>query len=140
MLSLRIPGEFPLALSLISKEPLRRNPAACRPCKLTQTCFWLTPMPRVSQVALVKKLPANAGDARDTGLIPGSGRSPGGGNGHLLQCSCLENPVDRGAWGHKESDTTEQLSTAPAPRAHLLRCPCVPVLLTFLWVRKSTYN
>ena len=129
-----------MRLSLISKEPLRRNPAACRPCKLTQACFWLTPVPRASQVALVEKNPpANAGDARDMGLIPGSGRSPRGGNGHPLQY-CLENPMDRGAWGHKESDTTEQLSTVPAPRPCLLRCPCVPVLLTFLWVRKSTYN
>ena len=49
-------------------------------------------------VPVVKKLPANAGDIRDTGSIPGSGRSPGGGNGNLLQCSCLENSMDRGAW------------------------------------------
>ena len=41
---------------------------------------------------------ANAGDIKDEGLIPGSGRSPGGGHGNLLQYSCLENPVDRGAW------------------------------------------
>ena len=41
--------------------------------------------------------PANAGDIRDVGLIPGSGRSPGG-HGHLLQYSCLENLMDRGAW------------------------------------------
>ena len=48
-----------------------------------------------SQVALVmKNSPANAGDARDAGLIPGSGRSPGGGHGNPLQCSCLENPID----------------------------------------------
>ena len=40
----------------------------------------------------------NAGDARDTGSIPGSGRSPGGGHGNPLQYSCLENPMDRGAW------------------------------------------
>ena len=47
----------------------------------------------VSQVALVvKNLPANAGDIRDMGLIPGSGRSPGGGHGNPLQYSCLENP------------------------------------------------
>ena len=53
----------------------------------------------VSQVALVvKNLPANAEDVRDTGLIPGLGRSPGGGHGNLLQYSCLENPTDRGAW------------------------------------------
>ena len=52
-----------------------------------------------SQVALiVKNPPANAGDVRDSGLIPGSGRSPGGGHGNPLQYSCLENPMDRGAW------------------------------------------
>ena len=47
---------------------------------------------------MVKNLPANAGDARDVGLIPGLGRSPGGGNGNLLQYSCLENITDRRAW------------------------------------------
>ena len=47
---------------------------------------------------MVKNLPANAGDTGDMGLIPGSGRSPGGGHGNLLQCSCLENSMDRGAW------------------------------------------
>ena len=51
-----------------------------------------------SQVAVVgKNSPANAGDIRDVGLIPGSGRSPGGGPGNPLQYSCLENPMDRGA-------------------------------------------
>ena len=47
---------------------------------------------------VVKNLPANAGDARDMGSIPGSGRSPGVGNGNPLQFSCLENSMDRGAW------------------------------------------
>ena len=52
-----------------------------------------------SQVALVvKNMPANAGDPRDTGLIPGWGRYPEGGHGNPLQYSCLENPMDRGAW------------------------------------------
>ena len=52
-----------------------------------------------SQVALlVKNPPANAGDIRDVGSIPGSGRSPGGGPGNSLQYSGLENPMDRGAW------------------------------------------
>ena len=46
----------------------------------------------------VKNSPANAGDLRDAGLIPGSGRSPGEGHGNPLQYSCLENPTDRGAW------------------------------------------
>ena len=55
--------------------------------------FW------ASQVALVVKNPsANAGDSRGAGSVPGSGRSPGGGNGSPLQYSCLENPMDRGAW------------------------------------------
>ena len=49
-------------------------------------------------VLVVKILPANAGDARDTGSIPGLGRSPGGGHGNPLQYLCLENPMDRGAW------------------------------------------
>ena len=52
----------------------------------------------VSQVALVvKNVPANTGDVRDMGLIPGSGRSPGGWYGSPLQFSCLDNPMDSGA-------------------------------------------
>ena len=47
---------------------------------------------------LGKNLPANAGDAKDSSSIPGSGRFPGEGNGIPLQYSCLENPMDRGAW------------------------------------------
>ena len=51
------------------------------------------------QVALVvKNPPAKSGDRRDAGLIPGSGRFPGGGHGNPLWYSCLENPMDRGAW------------------------------------------
>ena len=54
---------------------------------------------RASQVALVvKKPPANAGDIRGTGLIPGSGRSLEGGNSNPFQYSWPENPMDRGAW------------------------------------------
>ena len=49
-------------------------------------------------VLVVKSLPANAGDLRDAGLIPGLGRSPGEGHGNPLQRFCLENPMDRGAW------------------------------------------
>ena len=49
-------------------------------------------------VLAIKNPPANAGVIRDTGSIPGLGRSPGGGHGNPLQDSCLENPMDRGAW------------------------------------------
>ena len=54
---------------------------------------------RYSQVAPAVKNPAaNVGDVRNMGPVPGSGRSPGGGHGTPLKYSCLENPVDRGAW------------------------------------------
>ena len=56
-------------------------------------CYW------AYQVVLrIKNLPANTGDAKDVGLIPGSGRSHGGGHANPLQYSCLENPMDTGAW------------------------------------------
>ena len=53
---------------------------------------------RATVMLVVKNLPANAGDIRDMGLIPRLGRSPAEGNGYPLQYSCLENPMDRGAW------------------------------------------
>ena len=60
---------------------------------------WYFTIYRCSQVVLVvKSPPANAGDARDTGSTPGSGRSPGAGNGNPLQYSCLENSMNRTAW------------------------------------------
>ena len=66
---------------------------------------------------MVKNLPTNAGDLGDTGLIPGSGRSPGGGHGNPLHYSCLENPTDRGAWRatvHGASKSWTQLSDKTA--------------------------
>ena len=74
--------------------------------------FWLyqgdLDFPGGSMVKKKKNPPASSGDAA---LIPGSGSSPGGGHGNPLQCSCLENPTDRGAWratvhGVTESDMT----------------------------------
>ena len=62
---------------------------------------------------MVKNLPANAGDIRGADSVPGPGGSPGGGHGNPLQYSCLENPMDRGAWGgyspwgRKKWDMTE---------------------------------
>ena len=72
------------------------------------------------QRAVGKNLPAKAGEARDPGSIPGSGRSPGEGNGNPLQYSCLENSMDRGAWQatvHGIAKSRTQLSTMRA-RAH----------------------
>ena len=67
---------------------------------------------------MVKNLTASVGDARDEGLIPGSGRSCGGGNGSPLQDSCLENSMDRGAWqatvhGVTKSQTRRNTDTEP---------------------------
>ena len=58
---------------------------------------------------MVKNLPTNTGDVRDAGLTPGLVISPGGGNGNPRQYSCLENPMDRGAIGCKESGMTEEI-------------------------------
>ena len=51
-----------------------------------------------SRGSIIKNSHANAGDVGDEGVIPGSGRTPGGGNGNPLQYSCLENSMGRGAW------------------------------------------
>ena len=61
---------------------------------------------------VLKNPPANSGDIRDAGLIPESGRSPGGGHGNPLQYSCLENPMDKGTWWatvHRVSQSWTQL-------------------------------
>ena len=103
---------------------------------------------------LVKNLPANAGDLRNVGLIPGSGRSPGGGNGNPLQFSCLENPMDRRAWLATVQRVTksqtqrqwlsmqevklvcDQIHVHPWPDFHSwdLLCPWPIQLLLALWM------
>ena len=82
------------------------------------------------QVALVvKNPPANAGDTRDTGSVPGSGQSPGGGNGNPLQYSYLENLIDRGpgrlqSMGSKRVEHNEHVytHTHTCMRAHTHTC------------------
>ena len=73
-----------------------------------------------NQVALLVKNPsANAGDVRDTGLIPVLERSPGGQQGYPLQYSCLENPMDRGDWQaivHTVAKSRTQLSRGLSPQ------------------------
>ena len=69
-------------------------------------------------------------------MIPGWGRSPGGGNGNLLQYSCLENPMDRGAWratvhgGHTESETTEVTQHICTHALHRVRIQKVLEIIT----------
>ena len=77
------------------EETLRPSGCMHQACVALNMCEY----PWASQVALmVKNLPANAGDRRDTGSIHGWGRSPREGHGNPLQYSCLENPMDRGTW------------------------------------------
>ena len=71
-------------------------------------------------VALVaKNPPASAGDKREVGLIPGSGRFPGGGHGNPLHYSCLENPLDRGAWRATVHEVTESRTRLKWPSRHM---------------------
>ena len=58
---------------------------------------------------MVKNVPVIAGGTGDLGSIPGWGRSPGGGHGNPLQYSCLENPMDRGAWGASVHGVSKEL-------------------------------
>ena len=72
----------------------------------------------------VKNPPPNSGEVRDAGLIPGSGRSPGGGHGNPLQYSCLENPKDRGTWQitvHRAAKS-ETLLKRLSMHAHINTC------------------
>ena len=68
---------------------------------------------------------ANAGDTRDEGSIPGSGRSPGEGYGNALQYSCLENPMDGGAWWTTIHGVTELYMTEVTAHTHILHV-CTP--------------
>ena len=97
-----------------------------------QTCTYYLFLGRLlagaSQVTLVvNNSPANAGDLRDVGLIPGSGRSPGGGHDNSLQYSCLENPIERGAWQatvHRVAKSQTRLKRL-STHTHTLRCLCL---------------
>ena len=87
---------------------------------------------RAPQVALVvNNLPANAGDIGDAGLISGSGRSPGGGHGNSLQYSCLEKPMDRGAWHIREHSVaksqTQLKRLSKHTRITIFRIPFLPL-------------
>ena len=81
---------------------------------------------------VVKSLPVNVVDIRDMGLIPGLGRSPGEGHGSPLQYSCLENPMDRGAW----RVTVHRVSKSQTQLKQLSRCTHalveLPLILMFI--------
>ena len=105
------------------RENERRDFVSSHVHSLSTVCFMgQTPALRASQVVLVVKTPpANLGDVGDTGLIPGSGRSPGGGHSNPLHDYCLEKPMERGACratvhGVKKSQTQlKRFSTHTRP-------------------------
>ena len=76
--------------------------------------------PRKPGGSVVKNPPANAGDIRDKGSIPGSRRSLGGGNGNPLQYSCLGNPMDRGAWRAPALGVTKSCTQLSTHEAHAM--------------------
>ena len=77
-------------------------------------------------VLVVKNLPDDAGDIRDSGSIPGLGRSPGEGDGNTLQYSCLENPLDRGAWWATVHRVTRSLTRLKRLSMHAYNHPQSP--------------
>ena len=81
--------------------------------------------------SVIKNPPANAGDTGDVGSIPELGRSPGGGKGNPLQCSCLKNPADRGAWcTHTQFPHTLHLGLVTVIRFLLICCShCSPTVI-----------
>ena len=83
------------------------------------TCRFLGRFGASQVMLVVKNLPANAGDVRYAGLIPGLGRTPGAGHGNTLQYSCLENPMDRGTW--------QAAATAAAKSLQLCLTLCDPI-------------
>ena len=100
-------------------------------------------------VPVVKNQPADAGDSRDTGFIPGLGISLGEGNGNPLQCSCLGNPMDRGAWQatvHGAAKSQTRLSTHTPHQEYYSRRSGsdrekqILYALTYMWNLKKKQN
>ena len=128
---------------------------------MTERLFFMPFFGASQMVLAVKNLPANAGDIRDVGSVPGSGRSPGGGHGNPLQYySCLENTMDRGAWWATVHGVTKSLRnwirmhdsfladvtlydlhirgwTISGHLNHVLSFP--PLSTTKLWISYSSY-
>ena len=81
--------------------------------------FWIMHKWASQVVLVIKNPPANAGDLRDTGSIPGWGRSPGGKHSNPLQCSWLENPLSRGSWRATGHGVSQRQTRLKRLRAHI---------------------
>ena len=91
------------------------------------------------ELPVAKNLPANTGDIRDLGSILGSGRSPEGGNVNLLQDSCLENPMDRGAWRATVHGITKSQTRLSNGTNYIYMCLYDMVTHTYICVFMSVY-
>ena len=92
--------------------------AAGQEPSLGSACSLLLPREVSQVVAVVKNPPANAGDRSNECSIPGSGRSPGGGHGNPVQYSCLENPMDKGAWRARVHRVTKSWTRLKRQHTH----------------------
>ena len=100
-------------------------------------CVYIA-MPGFPRGSAVKNLPANA---TDSGSVPGLGRSPGGGHGNPLQYSCLETPMDRGAWQatvHGVTESQTRLRTEHAPTHGMWRCDLQNFSTNYRWHSTNT--
>ena len=100
--------------------------------------FWGLKIRGASQV--VKNPPANGGDVSDTGLIPGLGRSPGGGNGNPLQYSCLGNPMDREAWWATVHGAAKSQTRLKWPSTHAHFLSRVDIVLIWIYGAVESYQ
>ena len=90
---------------------------------------------------MVKNLPANAGDTRDKDSIPASGRSPEEGHGNPLQYSCLQNPMDKGAWGTTVHGVTKSRTRLKQLSMHTHRSERFEQMMFFkLWILEVTHR
>ena len=110
--------KFPSSLLPQHKQAVSVHPGnPVRQCVQAASCYNISFLPSsdcnlgLPSDAVVKNVPANVGGARDAGWIPGSGRSPAGRNGNLLQYSCLENPIDRRDWWGIVHGVAKELDT-----------------------------
>ena len=123
---------------LYVKNSLSGSSLQLLPSCLSFTLYLTCPQP---SGLVVKNLPANAGDVRHVGLSPGSWRSPGEGNGNLLQYSCLETSMDRGAWWatvHRVPKSRTHLSVHAwmhTPHSHAIK----PLKFDLYSLPKMTY-
>ena len=123
------------------KELIRKVVPSICPLRWSKFLNILLLSRRASQMALeVKHLPANKGDVREVGLILGSGRFPGGGNGNSLQYFCLENPMDKGPWQTAVHRPTQSRNITEVLNMHAVKDPAELFSKCLSSIKKSIFK